>query len=124
MPVNLFDALTAKRSDQHDRQSGAASWVPLSSILLPLLLPGGLCSCCSPGCRRAAGWASASASRRPSNSIQDMPKTTFADVAGVDEAVEELYEIKDFLQNPARAIRRSARRSPKGVLLVRAAGHR
>ncbi|PRC54635.1 cell division protein FtsH, partial [Mycobacterium sp. ITM-2017-0098] len=28
---------------------------------------------------------------------KDMPKTTFADVAGVDEAVEELYEIKDFL---------------------------
>jgi ATP-dependent Zn protease len=33
---------------------------------------------------------------------KDMPKTTFADVAGADEAVEELYEIKDFLQNPAR----------------------
>ncbi|MFS8499781.1 MAG: ATP-dependent metallopeptidase FtsH/Yme1/Tma family protein, partial [Micromonosporaceae bacterium] len=32
---------------------------------------------------------------------KDMPKTTFADVAGADEAVEELQEIKDFLQNPA-----------------------
>jgi cell division protease FtsH len=31
---------------------------------------------------------------------KDTPKTTFADVAGADEAVEELYEIKDFLQNP------------------------
>ncbi|HSK57949.1 MAG TPA: cell division protein FtsH, partial [Actinomycetospora sp.] len=33
---------------------------------------------------------------------KDMPKTTFADVAGANEAVEELYEIKDFLQNPSR----------------------
>src|SRR3954453_6334879 len=32
---------------------------------------------------------------------KDTPKTTFADVAGADEAVQELYEIKDFLQNPA-----------------------
>ena len=47
---------------------------------------------------------------------KDMPKTTFADVAGVDEAVEELYEIKDFLQNPARYQALGAK-IPKGVLL-------
>src|SRR3954452_18860376 len=33
---------------------------------------------------------------------KDTPKTTFADVAGADEAVEELQEIKDFLQNPVK----------------------
>lgn len=47
---------------------------------------------------------------------KDMPKTTFADVAGADEAVEELYEIKDFLQNPARYQALGAT-IPKGVLL-------
>lgn len=47
---------------------------------------------------------------------KDMPKTTFADVAGVDEAVEELYEIKDFLQNPSRYQALGAK-IPKGVLL-------
>jgi cell division protease FtsH len=47
---------------------------------------------------------------------KDMPKTTFADVAGVDEAVEELQEIKDFLQNPARYQALGAK-IPKGVLL-------
>jgi cell division protease FtsH len=47
---------------------------------------------------------------------KDMPKTTFADVAGVDEAVEELYEIKDFLQNPGRYQALGAK-IPKGVLL-------
>ena len=45
-----------------------------------------------------------------------MPKTTFADVAGADEAVEELDEIKDFLQNPARYQALGAK-IPKGVLL-------
>jgi cell division protease FtsH len=47
---------------------------------------------------------------------KDMPKTTFADVAGADEAVEELQEIKDFLQNPARYQALGAK-IPKGVLL-------
>jgi cell division protease FtsH len=47
---------------------------------------------------------------------KDMPKTTFGDVAGADEAVEELYEIKDFLQNPARYQALGAK-IPKGVLL-------
>ncbi|MRH90432.1 ATP-dependent zinc metalloprotease FtsH [Nocardia sp. SYP-A9097] len=47
---------------------------------------------------------------------KDMPKTTFADVAGADEAVEELYEIKDFLQHPARYQALGAK-IPKGVLL-------
>jgi cell division protease FtsH len=47
---------------------------------------------------------------------KDMPKTTFTDVAGADEAVEELHEIKDFLQNPAKYQALGAK-IPKGVLL-------
>src|SRR5256886_1832102 len=47
---------------------------------------------------------------------KDTPKTTFSDVAGADEAVEELHEIKDFLQNPARYQALGAK-IPKGVLL-------
>ncbi|MCU1626559.1 MAG: cell division protein FtsH [Pseudonocardia sp.] len=47
---------------------------------------------------------------------KDMPKTTFGDVAGADEAVEELYEIKDFLQSPGRYQALGAK-IPKGVLL-------
>lgn len=44
------------------------------------------------------------------------PKVTFADVAGADEAVEELHEIKEFLQDPTRFLAVGAR-IPKGVLL-------
>jgi cell division protease FtsH len=47
---------------------------------------------------------------------KDTPKTTFADVAGADEAVEELHEIKDFLQAPAKYQALGAK-IPKGVLL-------
>ncbi|MGH3717010.1 MAG: ATP-dependent zinc metalloprotease FtsH, partial [Micromonosporaceae bacterium] len=47
---------------------------------------------------------------------KDTPKTTFADVAGCEEAIEELHEIKDFLQNPAKYQALGAK-IPKGVLL-------
>ena len=47
---------------------------------------------------------------------KDQPKVTFSDVAGADEAVEELREIKDFLQNPAK-FRAMGAKIPRGVLL-------
>jgi cell division protease FtsH len=48
---------------------------------------------------------------------QEETKVTFADVAGVDEAKEELQEIVDFLSNPKKFTRLGGR-IPKGVLLV------
>jgi cell division protease FtsH len=47
---------------------------------------------------------------------KDQPRTTFKDVAGIDEAVEELEEIKDFLANPGKFHALGAK-IPKGVLL-------
>lgn len=47
---------------------------------------------------------------------RDQPKTTFKDVAGLDEAVEELQEIKEFLANPQKFQALGAK-IPKGVLL-------
>ena len=47
---------------------------------------------------------------------KDMPQTTFADVAGAEEAVEELQEIKDFLAEPAK-FQAVGAKIPKGVLL-------
>ncbi|MGE5460025.1 MAG: ATP-dependent zinc metalloprotease FtsH [Solirubrobacterales bacterium] len=47
---------------------------------------------------------------------KDQPKTTFADVAGVDEAIEELQEVKEYLQNPGKFQAMGAK-IPRGVLL-------
>ena len=47
---------------------------------------------------------------------KESPKVTFADVAGIDEAKEELQEVIDFLKNPAKFNQLGAK-IPKGVLL-------
>lgn len=47
---------------------------------------------------------------------KDQPTVTFGDVAGVDEAIEELREIEEFLENPAK-FRAVGAKIPKGVLL-------
>jgi cell division protease FtsH len=47
---------------------------------------------------------------------KDTPKTTFSDVAGADEAIEELQEIKEFLQSPGK-FQAIGAKIPKGVLL-------
>ena len=47
---------------------------------------------------------------------KESPKVTFGDVAGADEAIEELEEIKDFLREPAKFLAVGAR-IPRGVLL-------
>jgi len=52
---------------------------------------------------------------------KDMPKTTFNDVAGVEEAKKELEEVVDFLKHPEKYKKLGAR-TPKGVLLVGPSG--
>src|SRR6516164_5292310 len=53
---------------------------------------------------------------KPKVANKDQPRVTFADVAGADEAVAELQEIKDFLEAPAKFQVMGAK-IPKGVLL-------
>jgi cell division protease FtsH len=94
----------------------------LGSLLLFLVLPIALLVAAGLFiARRVAGGTGASAmglgrSRHRTYDRTDL-RTTFADVAGVEEAVEELREVVDFLEHPAR-YRRLGGRIPKGVLLV------
>ena len=53
----------------------------------------------------------------------DSPKITFRDVAGADEAVEELHEIKEFLENPKK-FQALGRADPQGRAALRPSGHR
>ncbi|KAA8970427.1 ATP-dependent zinc metalloprotease FtsH [Mycobacterium sp.] len=113
--VPLFDALNSKDAKVSTVVNQGNILGSLLIYVLPLLLLVGLFAMFSRmqgGARMGFGFGKS----RAKQLSKDMPKTTFADVAGVDEAVEELYEIKDFLQNPARYQALGAK-IPKGVLL-------
>ena len=113
--VQLFDALSAKNATINTVVNQGSVLGTLLIYMLPLLLLVGLFvmfSRMQSGGRMGFGFGKSKAKQLS----KDMPKTTFADVAGADEAVEELYEIKDFLQNPSRYQALGAK-IPKGVLL-------
>jgi cell division protease FtsH len=90
------------------------------SWLLPFVILGGLWWLAA---RRLGPGAGAMSFGRPRHKVYDRRdlRTTFADVAGVDEAVEELREVVDFLRRPERYASLGAR-IPKGVLLAGAPG--
>jgi cell division protease FtsH len=113
--VDLFNALQAKSAKTNTVVNEGNVFTSLLIYMLPLLLLVGLFvmfSRMQTGGRMGFGFGKSKAKQIN----KDLPKTTFADVAGVDEAVEELYEIKDFLQNPTRYQALGAK-IPKGVLL-------
>ncbi|BBX05668.1 ATP-dependent zinc metalloprotease FtsH [Mycolicibacterium aichiense] len=113
--VDLFNALSAKNIKTNTVVNQGSILGSLLVYMLPLLLLVGLFvlfSRMQTGGRMGFGFGKSKAKQLG----KDMPKTTFADVAGVDEAVEELYEIKDFLQNPSRYQALGAK-IPRGVLL-------
>jgi cell division protease FtsH len=92
-------------------------WVSIAIQLLPLLLIVGVMfffmNSMQGGNNRVMSFGKAKAKRM----TRDQPRITFKDVAGVDEAVEELQEIKEFLENPGKFQALGAK-IPKGVLLV------
>src|SRR5258705_1865645 len=113
--VPLFDGLSSKNPKVNPVVNQGSMLGSLLIYMLPLLLLVGLFvmfSRMQGGSRMGFGFGKSKAKQLG----KDMPKTTFADVAGVDEAVEELYEIKDFLQNPTRYQALGAK-IPKGGLL-------
>jgi cell division protease FtsH len=113
---NLVNQLRAQDVDINVKQKGGSGWLTALTYILPFVIfllfwlfiinqmQGGGSKVMSFGKSRA---------KRMS---VDSPKITFRDVAGVDEAVEELHEIKEFLENPKKFQALGAR-IPKGVLL-------
>jgi cell division protease FtsH len=96
--------------------TGGSSFLSILTYILPFLLFFGfwifLMNQMQGGGSRVMSFGKSRAKRMS----VDAPKITFRDVAGVDEAVQELQEIKEFLENPKRFQALGAR-IPKGVLL-------
>jgi cell division protease FtsH len=96
--------------------SGGSGWLNALTFILPFILFFGfwifLMNQMQGGGSRVMNFGKSKAKRMS----VDAPKITFRDVAGVDEAVQELQEIKEFLENPKKFQALGAR-IPKGVLL-------
>jgi len=97
-------------------KGGSSVWIEVLFNFLPILLLFGVLffflNAMQGGGNRVMQFGKAKA-RQVS---KDAPKVTFADVAGCDEAVEELQEIKEFLEAPAK-FQAIGAKIPKGVLL-------
>jgi cell division protease FtsH len=94
-----------------------ATWFDgILSLLLPLLLLGLLFWWLLSSMQGGGGKVMQFGKSKAKLVSKETPTVTFADVAGADEAIEELEEIKEFLQDPAK-FQAIGARIPKGVLL-------
>jgi cell division protease FtsH len=91
------------------------------TALLPILLIGGLIFFMIRQAQGSNNQAMAFGKSRARMFSGDQPSVTFEDVAGTDEAKEELAEVVEFLKEPEKFIQLGAR-IPKGVLLVGSPG--
>mgnify|MGYP006268461651 CR=1 FL=1 len=111
--VEELDAAQVKYSGEL-----VSRWLPeLLSWLLPFLLIIGAWSFFARRMGGAEGGVMSFARSKAKIYAEDDVKTTFQDVAGVDEAAQELREIVEFLKNP-RKFTNLGGKIPKGVLLV------
>jgi cell division protease FtsH len=113
---SLINELRANKVDTDVHGSGSNGLLSLLTFILPFVLFLGfwifLMNQMQGGGSRVMSFGKSKAKRMS----VDAPKITFRDVAGVDEAVQELGEIKEFLENPKKFQSLGAR-IPKGVLL-------
>ncbi len=113
---SLVNQLDANEVKTEVKGTGGSSILSLLTYVLPFLLFFGfwifLMNQMQGGGSRVMNFGKSKAKKMS----VDAPKITFRDVAGVDEAVQELHEIKEFLENPKKFQSLGAR-IPKGVLL-------
>jgi len=102
-------------------EAGLNTWINLASAILPVVLMIAFFYFIFRQARGAQENIFSFGQSRAKLFSKDMPKTSFADVAGVDEAKQELTEVVDFLKNPAKYKAMGAR-TPKGVLMIGPAG--
>jgi cell division protease FtsH len=99
-----------------DPQQGNPLVATLVSVIVPVILLGALLLWILNRTQGAGGRVMQFGRSKAKLVSKDQPKTTFADVAGVDEAIEELEEVKEYLQAPSKFQAMGAK-IPRGVLL-------
>ena len=114
----VVDAVTkAKPADGFNDEVPRPSWFDgILSLLIPLILLGLLFWFLMSSAQGGAGKAMQFGKSRAKLVTKETPTVTFVDVAGADEAIEEMQEIKDFLKDPTK-FQAVGARIPKGVLL-------
>ncbi|MGI8606676.1 MAG: ATP-dependent zinc metalloprotease FtsH [Gaiellaceae bacterium] len=95
--------------------TGSSAWLSILSYTLPFVIFLGFWIFLMNQMQGGGSKVMSFGKSRAKRMAPDSPKITFKDVAGVDEAVEELQEIKEFLENPKKFQALGAR-IPKGVL--------
>jgi cell division protease FtsH len=116
----LLDVLAAAGVEVKAEEAGT-NWVGYLISVLPWILIIGLWFFFFRQMQAGGSKAFSFGKSRAKLITADTPQVTFADVAGADEAKEELQEIIEFLKDPAR-FQRLGGRLPKGALLVGAPG--
>src|SRR4051794_28916677 len=114
---DLERAKAQNRLDNYDVEGKKSNgWLSLLTYILPFLIFIGFWIFLMNQVQGGGSKVMSFGKSRAKRMSVDSPKITFRDVAGVDEAVEELHEIKEFLENPKKFQALGAR-IPKGVLL-------
>jgi cell division protease FtsH len=112
-----FEELLQQKDVPYDSKgTGDSAWWSILTYLLPFVLFFGFWIFLMNQVQGGGSKVMSFGKSRAKRMAPDSPKITFKDVAGVDEAIEELQEIKEFLENPKRFQALGAR-IPKGVLL-------
>lgn len=102
-------------------ETGVGSWLIIISNILPIVLMVAFFYFIFRQARGAQENIFSFGRSRAKLFSKDTPRISFADVAGVDEAKQELTEIVDFLKNPGK-YKAVGARTPKGVLMVGPSG--
>lgn len=95
----------------------ASPWGSILASILPILIIAGLLLFFFSQMNKANNSQMSFGKAKSKDYVEEHPDVKFSDVAGVDEAVEEMQEIKDFLENPAKYQSLGAK-IPRGCLLV------